>query len=820
MNSDSVDVPQEKYEQKKITILRRLKGWLARTWEKSLPGPEARRGATAGILGIMLVIAFFFGLFFKPGLPWLLDDLFGVVYLVVMAALLWLLFSLLFRFILVVPRFLTTAGFMALLVLIFSLSDIGFPEPFNIILGLIFGIAGALLGAGLARLFRREFRFSRPWKKIYVVLSVLLPLAFLVYCVVWLADRGSTDHLVEFVETSHQVPALQAENPARPGNYAVKSLTYGSGENKRRPEFGADADLITKTVDATPFIKNNKGWKMKLRNWYWGFGFKEFPVNGTVWYPEGEGPFPLVLVVHGNHRMQEFSDPGYAYLGEHLASRGFILVSVDENFFNGAFQSGLRSENDGRGWMLLQHLSLWREWNQTEGHVFHQKVDMENLGLIGHSRGGEAAAIAGAFNRLKLYPDDANTTFDFNFNLKAIISIAPSDGQYRPSGRPTPLENVNYFVIQGAHDADVSTFAGDRQFNRVRFTDDEYWFKASLYSYRSNHGQFNTVWGDSDWGKPMGLILNRKALLSGEEQRTIARVYFTAFLEVILHGDTSYMPMFRDFRVAADWLPQDIYINRFSDSTFQTVCDYEEDVDLTSGTLSGTVITSENLGVWKEADLKTRYSRSTKQEQVVHIGWRALEEEDRETSEAAEHASPVYSVQLPENAGSILGLSSDSILVFDLTDADEKIPDPDEGEEDADKGGAENAESEDKNRNPGEREDQSDNRDEEDIEDTKPLEITLELVTEEGVSVRLPLSQFRPVPPVTKSRFSKIPNEADSYGQAYEPTLQTFELPLQAFAAENPDFEPSRLKTIRFIFCQEREGVVIMDNLGFSAARR
>ena len=33
-------------------------------------------------------------------------------------------------------------------------------------------------------------------------------------------------------------------------------------------------------------------------------------------------------------------------------SRGYIAVSVDENFLNG----GIRTENDARGWMLLKHL--------------------------------------------------------------------------------------------------------------------------------------------------------------------------------------------------------------------------------------------------------------------------------------------------------------------------------------------------------------------------------------------------------------------------------------------------------------------------------
>ena len=45
----------------------------------------------------------------------------------------------------------------------------------------------------------------------------------------------------------------------------------------------------------------------------------------------------MILTVHGNHGMEHHSDPGYAYLGEHLSSRGFVMVSVDENFINGTW---------------------------------------------------------------------------------------------------------------------------------------------------------------------------------------------------------------------------------------------------------------------------------------------------------------------------------------------------------------------------------------------------------------------------------------------------------------------------------------------------
>jgi len=500
--------------------------------------------------------------------------------------------------------------------------------------------------------------------------------------------------------------------------------------------------------------------------------------------------------------MQEFSDPGYAYLGELLASRGFIFVSVDENFFNGAFFCSLSRENDGRGWLLLQHLKVWQEWSRTEDNIFYEKVDMKNIGLIGHSRGGEAAAIAGCFNRLSHYPDDALVEFDFNFNIKAIIAIAPSDGQYRPTGQPTPLENVNYLVLQGAHDADVSSFSGMRQFQRVKFTDDNYWFKVSIYSYRSNHGQFNTVWKDNDWGKPRGFILNREPLLEGDEQRKISKVYISAFLETVLHGHQDYLPLFRDYRNGLDWLPDDIYINRFEDSTFHCFCGYEEDVNVATGTMSGISIKAEGLKVWREEDLGLR-RRGTKQNNVVYVGWKRCDDDQ-------EQGKPGYIIDLPENSVSDFNNMRKSFLVIDLANTDERIP-----ERDNDKGKI--------NLDSGRQ--KSPNEIEHDIEKeigknnpNEPLDFSIELTDGQGDSAVFALSQFMQIPPALKSRFTKFKGEAGIYGKAYEPTLQTIEFPFENIVSEFPDFDPETLRQIRFVFDRKAEGVLIIDRIGISSS--
>ena len=119
-------------------------------------------------------------------------------------------------------------------------------------------------------------------------------------------------------------------------------MSYGQDET-RRPEFGKARDLESRRRCAA-LLPEWKGLRGSVRERYWGFDLSEAPLNGLVWAPVGEGPFPLVLIVHGNHSMVDVSDPGYAYLGELLASRGFIVVSVDENYINGSWSGDFRGK--------------------------------------------------------------------------------------------------------------------------------------------------------------------------------------------------------------------------------------------------------------------------------------------------------------------------------------------------------------------------------------------------------------------------------------------------------------------------------------------
>jgi dienelactone hydrolase len=780
------------------SLWKRILEWSRGVEHALTAGPRVRAGVGFAFAFLTVCAAVLIGGAMRIGIHPMLDPIIGTLLFMVLFA----LFVLATYVAVPVVRILVSlVSWRAFLVLAGLVGAIAVMSSFFFMLIGPFALVIITLGAAAGGLVRGGFGDASRSKR--VVLVSLNVIVFAAVCVVVsrFASRGWDRHLVAFVADPVAVEALTADDPSQPGDATVRTLTYGSGTDARRPEFGSDVTLTTEPVDATAFVKGSEGWRMKLRTWYWGFDFGNFPVNGRVWYPDGDGPFPLVLIVHGNHSMEEHSDPGYAWLGELLASRGFIVVSVDENFFNGSWGSHLSRENDGRGWMLLRHLEVWKAWNEGSATPFAGKVDMEHIALIGHSRGGEAAAIAASFNRLARYPDDATVEIGGGFSIKSVVAIAPSDGQYTPAGRPTPLEDLSYLTIQGGHDADVSSFAGARQWRRLQFTHDGDFFKASVWSYRSNHGQFNTVWGDDDWGWPFTLLLNRKPLLTGDEQRRIGAVVIGAFLEATLHDRSEYLRLFRDLRTAAAWLPEDYYITRYQDPGYTILADFEEDVDLTTGTTEGTEIDGAGLAVWRE-ELQSYRKEGSKRNGVVVLGWR-YEERDDAGGKGEELAGPPrYAVTLPDGTSGERSTEFDSVFVFSAADTGDSPP-----LDDGDDKGEEAAAAED--------ESEADERAEEE-EEPEPVDFTIEVTTADGSVASVVLSSIRRLVPPLPSRFSKLPTEGWAWGRAWEPTLQTVEVPLAVFSDQIVDFDPSSIITIAFVFDQTPEGVVIVDDIGFA----
>ena len=744
------------------------------------PGLSSRlwRGASVGAVVAAIVVFTLTSVFFRTGLGGAADASIGVLAGVLGVGVFAGITLAVVAAVEVVPTY-VVAALGGAIGAICTAVNVGFYWPDEIFYASLLGYVWvqALLGGTAWVVLGGGLRSASTAKRVAVVGGLVLTLAINGGAILWLAGEGEAPAPVEVASPpAENLPALTAENPAAPGDYAVRRLSYGSGTDLHRPAYGAEVDVRTGSVDGSRILPEWEGFTADFREWYWGFGVENWPLNGRVWMPEGEGPFPLVLVVHGNHAMQEYSDPGYAYLGELLASRGFITVSVDENFINSSWDEGFNNrEIPARAWLLLQHLRQWRTWNRAEGTPFSGKVDLQNIALVGHSRGGEAAPVAARFNTLPAFPDDAKETFDFGFSIESVVALAPTD--YRYERQPgIELEDVSYLTLAGSYDIDERSLFGIRQFQRISFTDDYDGFKAALYFHRGNHGQFNSIWGSEDFGPPSSWFLNTGPLIPGEAQRQIAEVYISAFLEATLRDRDEYVPLFRNHHAAADWLPDTAMLHRFRSPDFRAVATFEEDLDVTTASLAGSAVEARRFATWRERDLPFRGER-TQQNNAVILGWTAAEGEE---AGVPPDSAARYSLELP-GEGAPWALTGEATLVFDLARLR-----------------AEGA----------------------DADTTRPgMGLRVGLVDGDSTRVSVPLRRYGTVPPLLRTQYMKLERLSAPYGAPWEPTLQTYEIPLADLLAQSAEFDLDALRTVTVTADRRRGGKMALDNVGFRRSR-
>ena len=207
------------------------------------------------------------------------------------------------------------------------------------------------------------------------------------------------------------------------------------------------------------------------------------------------GRCPSGYVVAPSHR-------GYAYLAERLAAAGYIVVSINANRGINAADGvdGDEGLNLRRGRLVLKHLQLLAEWNRNGGAPtslgfnLKGKLDLSEIGLMGHSRGGEGmrAALAQYADAGSPWPQRIGT-----LGFKALFEIGPVDGQ---TSRTLDARGVAWNVLLPYCDGDVSDLEGVRPFDRMLRTRTEQppMPKSTFAVYGANHNFYNTEWQQSD----------------------------------------------------------------------------------------------------------------------------------------------------------------------------------------------------------------------------------------------------------------------------------------------------------------------------------
>jgi len=446
----------------------------------------------------------------------------------------------------------------------------------NVISGLLMSFLLALSVNIIGRIiwaFVKTKRFSQSFAYIAGALSIIYLALFALFFHndSFGKSRISFYNNIRDKAVTEKTPAAEDfDRYLQDGEYTVGSLTYG-------PE--SDADIVTETKDYSIFDSvKDRGFEEKIRDIFSDYDFSKTPVKGKIWYPEGEKNCPVLFFVHGNHVSSVPSYLGYEYLGQYLASNGYVVVSVDENIIN-----ELGEGNDKRALLLLDNMKALFAENEKKGSPVEGLFDSDRLAIGGHSRGGEMVATAYLFNDLDTYPEDGNIKLDYHFNIRTIVTIAPCVDQYMPVQHSVEISDVNYFIIHGANDQDVSSMMGEKQYNNITFSGNgEKYIKASLYVLGANHGQFNSLWGRYDNEGASNHYLNTNNFLDEAKQKLIAKAYIRTMLDMTLKKDDTYASLLKDNSPYLDYLPDTAYITNYEDSDFRNLASFDDTVDISS----------------------------------------------------------------------------------------------------------------------------------------------------------------------------------------------------------------------------------------------
>jgi hypothetical protein len=404
-----------------------------------------------------------------------------------------------------------------------------------------------------------------------------------------------------------------------------------------------------------------------------------------------------------------------------------------------------------RAWVLLQHLALWRGWATDPSSPFHGLVDLGRVALIGHSRGGEAAAVAASMASAdpSAYPE--LQPFPTGLSVKAVVAIAPCDGQIEGAGHgPNWLEGVDYLTIQGGLDADMAWWSSLRQFGRTSVEGSDA-FKAGIWIRRANHGRFNTEWDLGDAGLQADWLLNQAALLSPAEQQDVAKTAIGAFLEASLLGHDGYRSMFAVPAAGRDWLPSDAYVTRLVEGSTAML----DDVDGSSGTL-----TPEGSTRLLRLDLATREAGVTQGNKAAKVAWSA--------------GGAAVRLDVPATAASVLAGPGATIRFAVATaSVDPADPVPEVTVE---------------------------------LVDAAGRVAALPLEAFGGVFPPMPTNPY-------KSReVAHLATLGDQVSADAETHLQTYALPIGAFTA--PGFDPSSVRALSFRVTAPGAGALYLDEIG------
>jgi hypothetical protein len=351
-------------------------------------------------------------------------------------------------------------------------------------------------------------------------------------------------------------------------------LGKSEGENRSQAAGPTDADWLK--ARQGPLLKDDPGapgkYKVTTAEYNLGDEAVYLPglkqraeLRGKVYSPQGAvGPRPLVIFLHGRHQYcygdeVEPSDKpwpcpagakpvpsfrGYDGPAKALASHGYQVVSISANAVNAYDGDVYDSGAQARAELILDHLALWKKWSTIGGGPFGRqfvgKVNLQNVGLMGHSRGGEGVARAAVLNADR----------GGQYGIRAVLPLAPTD-----FARAT-VPGVAMSVLLPYCDGDVSDLQGQKFYDDTRYSvTGDTAPRSTVTVLGTNHNFFNTEWtpgqseapSNDDWfgednESPCGAKYAGR--LTAKEQQAVGTAYVAGFFRLQLGHEKQFLAQF------------------------------------------------------------------------------------------------------------------------------------------------------------------------------------------------------------------------------------------------------------------------------------
>ncbi|QCW49524.1 hypothetical protein FE634_02240 [Nocardioides dongxiaopingii] len=256
------------------------------------------------------------------------------------------------------------------------------------------------------------------------------------------------------------------------------------------------------------------------------------------------------------------SDRGYDRLGRTLAARGMVVVSVGANGVNAGELGDVADR--ARAKVVFRHLAMWRDLVElgtgplvgafrsarTGAAVtpdLDGAVDLRNVGLVGHSRGGRGMMWAAAEKNRGQVPEGVR--------IRAVFGLAAAGPPFMDKNvRRVQVTDTPLMTWSGTCDA-----TGRDEYNRLARRRGNP-VNIGITVHGANHNNLNTRWaagggagGEDDAYHPAGrpgrcsdgFSDETSRTLGPRAERTVATTYVRAFLARYLQHDRSFDAILR-----------------------------------------------------------------------------------------------------------------------------------------------------------------------------------------------------------------------------------------------------------------------------------